>query len=498
MALNISSLAIRGFKWSYLSAIVNAVLIMGMTAILARILDPAEFGLVAAANILLRFTTYLTVGIEPAIIQKKDLSELDIRTSFTLSVLIGLSTCGLVMLFAPLAVNVIPSAEIVPVIRVLALALLFNGLSMTAVALLKKELGFRALAKIEIAAYVTGYCVVGLILALNGFGIWSLVCASLTQSLMIGALAYVIIRHGCRPVLDRGSRRHLVSFGGKSTLLSFLEFLGFNVDNLVIGHGLGPAALGLYTRAMALIDLPIQQITTPLLKVSFPAMSQIQNDYVKLREVYASTITIMVVIAVPAAVGLIPAASDLVLTLLGLKWVDAIPILQVLSILIPIAMVTGFMGSICTATGRLNGRLTIQAVFIVALPVVVFAAADQGLTAIAIAVVGAHMVRLVALAFLIRTILRFPMRELGRCLLPGAVGALAAFVTISAVHGEIGQLPSPIALLIEIAVGAVTLAAVVTIMPLPTIVPILRRVQSNVQDLGMGRHVVSWLLRRHA
>lgn len=498
MSLNLTGLAIRGFKWSYLSAMVNIALVTAMTAVLARLLEPSAFGLIAMANILLRITSYFTAGIEPAIIQKKELSQADIRTSFTVSALLSISIFALVWLLAPFAMNFMPSPEIVPVLRVLAFSLLITGFSVTAIGLLKRKLEFRTLALIEITAYFIGYCCVGLSLAALDYGIWSLVAASLTQAVVTGLLAYGVSRHGCRPTLDRSSRAHLFSFGGKATALGFLEFLGFNIDNLIIGRMMGPAALGLYTRAMALVDMPVQAVSTPLLRVSFPAMSQLQSDFDKLREAYASTLTVLVVISVPVAFGVIPAASSIVLTLLGPKWIEAIPVLQALAVLIPLAMITGFLGSICTATGFLNGRLWVQGLFVIALPAAILAFADDGLAVIAMVVVAAHFTRFVAYLILVQRILDFPLGDLGKCLLPGMVSAASVFLTISAAHGALAGQPVLLSLLAEMLVGGLTLLAVVLIMPSPTMVPMLRRLRAQTDEPNAAGHVIDWLLKRYA
>src|SRR3989337_3318800 len=130
---SLSSKTFHGLKWSYISTITNAVLQIGFTAVMARLLEPRAFGLVAMAGVVLRFGSYFAqMGVAQALIQKKDVSNEDIRAAFTSALFLGVLFFGLFWIAAPLAVYVFNNEEVIPVLRLMALSFVLTGLSTTA------------------------------------------------------------------------------------------------------------------------------------------------------------------------------------------------------------------------------------------------------------------------------------------------------------------------------------------------------------------------------
>ena len=155
-----------GLRWSYLGAGVNAVFQLVFTAILARLLDPDAFGLVAMAMVILSFGQYFSqMGVGRALVQRDEITDVDIRVAFTSSALLGTGFTVLFWFAAPLATLLFPDEQVVPILRALSLSFLITGLSITALALLQRHLRYRAVALIEMAAYAIGYGPVGIVLA---------------------------------------------------------------------------------------------------------------------------------------------------------------------------------------------------------------------------------------------------------------------------------------------------------------------------------------------
>ena len=168
---NLTIATVNGVKWTMMSTIVNSVLQVGYTAVMARLLSPAAFGLVALAGVILRFGVYFAkMGMERAIIQKPDLTERDVRVAFTSSVLLGVFFAGLLVAGAPLAARLVHQAEVVPVVRAMALSILLSGLNGTAMSLLHRAMRFRTLAIFESVSFLVSYLGLGLLLAWQGFG----------------------------------------------------------------------------------------------------------------------------------------------------------------------------------------------------------------------------------------------------------------------------------------------------------------------------------------
>ncbi|MBA2316202.1 MAG: oligosaccharide flippase family protein [Euzebyales bacterium] len=199
---NLTSRTLGAFKWTYGSYAASAVVQIGYTAAMARLLVPEDFGLVAMAALFLRFGGYFAqMGVGQALIQKAELDDEDIRTGFTSSVLLGAGMSAVFFAGAPAAALLFDSARVVPVAQVLALSFLLQGAGITAESLLRRQLRFKTLALVEVVSSVLGYMAVGLAFAVAGAGVWSLVAAGLAQAALASLIAMALMRHPMRPLL---------------------------------------------------------------------------------------------------------------------------------------------------------------------------------------------------------------------------------------------------------------------------------------------------------
>ncbi|HXG30077.1 MAG TPA: lipopolysaccharide biosynthesis protein, partial [Thermodesulfobacteriota bacterium] len=311
MSESLTVKTLHGLKWSYLSTLTNAVLQIGLTAIMARLLEPKAFGLVAMAGVILRFGSYFAqMGVAQALIQKRNISSEDIRAAFTSSLLLGSLFFGLVWLAAPLAVYIFNNAEVVHVIRVMAFSFVLTGLSTTALSLLRRNLEFRSLAIIEISSYALGYGGVGVSLAYSGFGVWSLVIAALSQSAISAILSYSFSRHRLSFIFRWEYYKSLYSYGSRMSLISLFEAIASNLDTLIIARFIGATSLGIYNRAFMLVNLPVYYLTTSFSRVLFPSMSRIQTEFPRLKGAYLSSIALSAAIVIPTCVGISVASRE--------------------------------------------------------------------------------------------------------------------------------------------------------------------------------------------
>ena len=180
MSENLTYKTVHGIKWNYFSTLITSVLQIGYTAVMARLLEPAAFGLVAMAGLVLRFGSYFAqMGIERALIQKKEVNEEDIRASFTISLSLGIIFFMLTWFLSPLALYVFNNEKVIIIVKVMALSFFITALSTTSSGLLKRDLNFRSIAVIEVTSYILGYLCIGITMAFLGYGVWSLVFAAL-------------------------------------------------------------------------------------------------------------------------------------------------------------------------------------------------------------------------------------------------------------------------------------------------------------------------------
>ena len=363
----LGAVALRGIKWTTAAAIVTAVLQVGYTSVMARLLDPVAFGLVALAGVVLRFGSYFAeMGLGHALVQRPRLSPHDLRACFTASLLLGLVVSGVFWLLAPLSVLVLKNPAVVPLVRVLALSFVIASIGITATSVLRREMRFEALAKLEVLAYVLAYGGVGLGSAWAGAGVWSLVAANLAQQLLLSLGTYAIVRHPVRPLLGWQHYAPLVGYGSRASFVGFLEFLNTNLDTMLIGRLLGPVALGLYNRAFMLLYLPAYFFTNSVARVAFPAFSQVQQDVPRLRGLYLRSSTLVATLIFPLCAGVAVAAPEMVRVLLGPKWGASVPVLQLLCISIPLGMTAMFAGIVADARANLHRKvvLNVEAILI--------------------------------------------------------------------------------------------------------------------------------------
>jgi len=483
---SLTSKTFHGLKWSYISTITNAVLQIGFTAVMARLLEPRAFGLVAMAGVVLRFGSYFAqMGVAQALIQKKDISNEDIRAAFTSTLILGLLFFALAWAIAPFAIYIFDNSEVIPVIRVMAFSFVLTGLSTTALSLLRRNLKFRSLAIIEISSYALGYGGVGVRLAYSGFGVWSLVVAALSQSALSAILSYLFSRHDVSFMFFWKYYKELYSFGSRVSIISFFEFIGSNLDTLAIGHFLGANLLGIYNRAFMLVNLPIYYLTTSFSRVLFPSFSRIQLEIQRLKKAYLSAITLIAALIIPVCIGIMVASREIVLLILGEKWSAAIPVLQILAIAVPISMLSHFGGIVCDATANLNSKFIMQVTYVILLVILFFFFRRFGLTGFATAIVVGELLRNSAYLYLMKRVLKTSYKEMFSAYQPGLINGFIVGGTIFLASLFLHRAGSPVWLIFsaQLSVGFLLLVFLTFIKPHQTLKREIKAVLLNLSFL---------------
>ncbi|NVO32568.1 lipopolysaccharide biosynthesis protein [Hymenobacter lapidiphilus] len=467
---NLTTKTLHSMSWSTAATVVTAVLQIGYTAVMARLLTPATFGLVALAGVVLRFGSYFSqIGLEQALVQKAEMSEEDVRAAFTSAALLG-ALCTLALaLGAPLATQVFHEPAVVPLVRVMSFGLLVSGLSATALTILRRRMDFRTLAIIETVSYTVAYAGLGIVLAWRGYGVWSLVGASLGQGVLVGMLAYGATRHSLRLYFNWAHYKPLLAYGTRITFTSFLEFITSSLDTLLIGRFLGAALLGIYNRAAMLITLPLYLLTRSVSQVVFPAFSQIQADVAKLRNAYLGSVTLVAAVVLPLGAGVAVAAPVLVRALLGPGWEAAVPVLRILSVAVPLSLITMFAGIVCDARAALRGKINVNLLTLASLGGFFWLLHGYGLMGFAAALVLNEVVRTVLFMRLMHHELDLNYQRLGAAYGPGLLhGAAVGLVLWGLNLGlENWAWPAPAALALLMLGGAIVLGVLMLAWPRP-------------------------------
>ena len=430
----LSKRAMNAASWRFAVSAVSAVLSFGIHVWLARLLPPADFGLIAMAFVFTGLARILSnFGLPAAVVQRSNLTPEHVRTAFTISGLLGLVMTLLLIALAPLATLVFPEPRLPAVIRTLAPLFLFTGLGNTAGAILRRQLDFKRIFWVSILSYVFGFAGVAIPMALMGFGVWSLVAGYLVSPVVETVLLLALVRHPVRPMIGRRQTRELAGYGAGFSLNEILNFGARNGDNLVIGRYLGDGPLGLYTKAYGLMRMPAEYLGEVLNAVLFPAFAELQGEKRRLASAYLRSTELAVLLSAPLLSGMVVAAPHMILGLLGPNWEGSILPLQILGLVGVLSTGYPLSTNVANAVGRVYAVSIRTGIFALAIVVLGFLALPWGLPGVAIAVTVAHLVMYFLMSGLALRSLDVSWKRFGRAHLPGLL--VGAEVGIAAIAG---------------------------------------------------------------
>ncbi len=357
-----------GVAWNITGQVAQQVLRLGFSVALARLLTPRDFGLLGMVGVFTGFAgIFVTMGLGQAIIQRQTLSTKHLSTALTLSLLSAVVIACVLWSSAGYIAVLYREPVVAPLLRVLSFQFLLSATGVVHSSLLQREMRFRELALIELAAFITGSSL-AVLLAWIGWGTWSLVFNSLAFA---GVQTFLFWRlSGWKPSIgfDRAVARELWSFGGYLMGFNLLNYWARNADNYLIGKYCGASDLGLYGRAYHFMMLPVSNISRVIANVLYPAMCRLQDDRERFVRVLLRMHRAIAVLAFPLIVGLVMLSTPLVLFLFGNRWLGMVPILQVL-LIAALGQVFSQQGLVFNSLGRADLTFKVGAtnsVFIVA------------------------------------------------------------------------------------------------------------------------------------
>jgi len=342
----------KGVAWTSLTQIGAQFAYLVISVVLTRLLLPQDFGLIAMVLVFTGFAVVFNdMGFGAALVQKPDLNQHHLNAVFWVSVLTGAAITLVIAAAAPYIALFygIPALQSLTV----AISVIFfiNGFATVKLALLQKAMDFRTLAAAQLAAVVVSGTI-AIYLAFNSFGVWSLVAMYISNTLVNVAVLWAITPWQPDFSLRWDAVKELSKFS-----LNLMGFSAFNYwtrsgDNLLIGRFIGSAALGFYARAYTILLVPVFQVSTIISSVMFPALSAIQQDIERVRDMYLKAISVISLITFPLTLGLVVLSGPFVLALFGDKWAEMIPILQVFGLLGAIQSIGTTVGWIYQSQGR--------------------------------------------------------------------------------------------------------------------------------------------------
>lgn len=325
---DIRNQTIYGLKWSALERISVQGIQFLIGVILARLLPPSDFGVIAMLTIFLAISqTIIDGGFSNALIRKVDRSEADYSTVFIFNIIIGVLLCLIVVWAAPYIAAFYEMPQLSSVMKVLALTLLFNSFSVVFYAILTINIDFRSIAIANfVSAIISG--VIGIVMAYQGWGVWSLVFQSVSRSVINALLVAVLAKWRPKFFFSRVSFVEMFSYGSKILISSLINTVYANLTPMIIGKFYTSKDLGYYDRGRQFGVLPINYIVQTYERVTFPIMSQLQNDDTRLIDAYRKYIKSASLIMFIVVMLIIALAKPIILLILSAKWVEAIIYLQ--------------------------------------------------------------------------------------------------------------------------------------------------------------------------
>ena len=320
----------KGLLWSSVERFSNQGVQFVFSIILARLLSPSDFGIIAMITIFFAIAqSFVDSGFSNALVRKTNRREEDLSTCFYFNIGVGIIAYIVLFLIAPLVANFYNQPILSPIIRITGLGVILNSLCVVQQALFTIKIDFKSQAKITLSATVISG-IVGIILAYQGYGIWALVWQGVASSIVRMGLLWFMSKWRPTTGFSKSSFNYLFGYGSKLLVSGLLDTIYNNIYPIVIGKFYTPAQLGNYSRALSFAQLPSSNITSILQRVTFPVLSTIQDDMPRLQANYRRLLKLSAFIVFPLMTGLAAVAFPMIRIILTPKWEGCSLYLQII------------------------------------------------------------------------------------------------------------------------------------------------------------------------
>jgi len=415
----------RGLGWSAIDFLGSEALGFVLLVLLARMLTPFDYGLVAILGVFLALARVFTdAGLSKALIRRPANSADDETTAFALNIAGGLAMAGLLCLVSPLVARLYGQPLLVPLLCASSLKPVLSSLCLVQQALLTRAMDFRTQMICNLVANLLAGAV-AVAMALAGHGVWSLVIQGLLQSLFRSLLLWWLRPWRPRGRVTRASIAALLPFSWRVLATDLLSALFDQLNQLLLGLFRPPAELGAFTRAQQLQLQPSSAISTLVSRVSLPALARMQEDRPRAREAFRRLLRVLAGVHMPAMAGLAAVAPTLVSLLLTDRWASCVPILRVLIIVGMLYPLNVQHLQLMTALGEGGLLLRTTVVRRMIMVALLLAACPYGPVAVAAAMAVNAGIALAIHGWVAGRLIGYGWRDQAADLLPGLVAAAA-------------------------------------------------------------------------
>lgn len=350
---------LSGALWSVTSQGGRQAIMLVSNLILARLLTPHDFGLVATVLIFVNFAIILAEqGFGAALIQRQDVTEAHLSSIFWVNVALGGGFTALFFFGAPVIARVFNEDALVPLTRAMSWIFAINSLGMVQTTLLTRDLSFKTLAKVEVASAWFGGAA-SIYLAWRGWGPMSIAIQSIVAA-VVGVLAlWRVTSWRPRFLFRRRAVGDLAEFSSNNFIGNVTNYWVRNVDNVLVGYCLGQGPLGVYTRAYSVMLFPLSRVSRVLSRVMFPSLSIIQDDLPRIRGLFLRMTRVIALVTFPVMLGVAASAANFTAVVFGPQWGEMVPVLRILAVVGMVQSVTTLVVNIYMSQNQTGLRLRV-------------------------------------------------------------------------------------------------------------------------------------------
>ena len=459
-AADLSQRSISAALWGASGSAAQLALQLGIQVILARLLGPEQYGLFAMAAVVILLSSFFTISLAYGLIQKRTVTDEDVRFVNFWQLSVGAAVAIAVFLLADPAAGFFNEPRVAPLIRAMSIVCLLQAAAGPSANLLTRDLDFKSIYLAGIASYAVGYGLVGIPLAISGYGVNALVMAFITQTLLSLALLYGCKRHVLGFVTWHRDAYALWSYGFTVFATNINNCVLLHLSRVVVGRLFPSAAMGLYAISYNLVlqlaGAVIGTVQPPL----FSASSRVQDDVARLRAVFLKLLAATTLLAAPIFAGMAVVPETIMLALYGQEWGESAPLLRPFALAMPFFLATAIGTPMLWTSGRTTQEVKLQLPIAFALAVAAYVAAQHSLAAVAWAVLGIFVLRFIVITTAACVALDVRVRDIATAFRAGVAVTVLVAGAIALVDGLALRMTGqrPVVLALDVATGAVAQA----------------------------------------
>lgn len=421
---------ISGLSWSFVDQIGNLGIYFIVGIVLARLLSPREFGLIGMITVFIAISeSFINSGFSNALIRKQNCTNTDYSTVFHFNLAVGFLFFWLLYFSAPAIAGFFNEPELIDIVRVMALVLVVDSISIIQRTILTKKINFKLQARISIiSSIVSG--VIAIIMAFQEFGVWSLVFQRLIRQALNSLFLWLWNKWHPKLIFSLASFKELFGFGSKLLISGLIDTIYRNIYYLIIGKFFSAQTLGYYTKADEFNRVPSQGLNTVVGRVSYPVLSSIQDDKFRLKINYQRLIRSTMFITFTLMLGLASIAEPMIITLIGEKWRQSIIYLQLLCFVGMIYPLHALNLNMLQVSGRSDLFLKLEIIKkILAIPVIIIGI-YWGIEAMILGMIANDQIAYILNSYWSGIFVNYPTKEQIFDILPSFLLALTMAVAV--------------------------------------------------------------------